>query len=336
MKVFEIAQFGLDHLKPAERPEPKPGHGQVKVKLRAVSLNYRDLLVIKGHYNPRQKFPLVPVSDGAGEIVEVGPGVTRFQVGQRVAGCFMQDWVDGPMNDARAKSSLGAGPNDGLLAEYAVLQQCGVVPVPTHLSDEEAATLPCAAVTAWNALITSGNLKAGDVILTQGTGGVSLFAVQFARMAGARVIITSSSDEKLERARKLGATDTINYKTTTDWEEKARELTGNQGVDHIVELGGAGTLPKSLKAVRSGGRISLIGVLSGGGEINPMAILMKSVCVQGIYVGSRAMFEAMNRAIGQQQLRPVVDRTFPFAEAPAAFRHLESGQHFGKVCIRIG
>jgi NADPH:quinone reductase-like Zn-dependent oxidoreductase len=336
MKVFEITQFGLDHLKLAERPEPKPGHGQVKVKLRAVSLNYRDLLVIKGHYNPRQKFPLIPVSDGAGEIVEVGPGVTRFQVGQRVAGCFMQDWVDGPMNDARAKSSLGAGANDGLLAEYAVLQQCGVVPVPSHLSDEEAATLPCAALTAWNALITSGNLKAGDVILTQGTGGVSLFAVQFARMAGARVIITSSSDEKLERARKLGATDTINYKTTTDWDEKARELTGNHGVDHIVELGGAGTLPKSLRAIRSGGRISLIGVLSGGGEINPMAILMKCVCVQGIYVGSRAMFEAMNRAIGQQQLRPVVDRAFPFAEAPAAFRHLESGQHFGKVCIRIG
>jgi NADPH:quinone reductase-like Zn-dependent oxidoreductase len=245
----------------------------------------------------------------------------------------MQKWLCGELTEAKAKSSLGGG-GVGLLAEYVVLHEDGLVHVPTHLTDEEAATLPCAAVTAWNGLIAAGGLKAGESVLIQGTGGVSLFALQFARLSGARVIATSSSDAKLERVLKLGATDGINYKTTPDWDKKVRELTGDVGVDHVVEVGGAGTLGRSLKAVRMGGHISLIGILSGGGEVNPMPILMKHVRAQGIYVGSRDMFEAMNRAIALHQVRPIVDRVFEFGDTRAAVRHLESAAHFGKICIR--
>jgi NADPH:quinone reductase-like Zn-dependent oxidoreductase len=337
MRVIELQNsFGIDNLKLAERPDPRPGPGQVQLKMRAWSLNYRDLMVVKGQYNPKLRLPLVPLSDGVGQVAAVGDGVTRVKVGDRVAGLFMQKWLDGELSDAKARSSLGGGGMDGLLAEQVVLHEDGVVHVPGHLTDEEAATLPCAALTAWHALLSEGNLKAGDVILTQGTGGVSIFALQFARLTGARVIATSSSDAKLERVRQLGASDGINYKNTTEWEEKARELTGGVGVDHVVEVGGAGTLGKSLRAVRTGGRISLIGVLTGGGgQISPLPILMKNCRVQGIYVGSRAMFEAMNRAIALHQLRPIVDRVFPFAEIAAALRHLESGAHFGKVCIRV-
>ena len=223
----------------------------------------------------------------------------------------------------------------GMLAAQVVLHEDGVVRVPAHLSDEEAATLPCAAVTAWHALVTEGGLKAGDTALTQGTGGVSLFALQFGRLLGARVVITSSSDAKVKRALDMGASDGINYKTNPDWDKKARELTGDVGVDHVVELGGAGTLGRSLKAVRMGGRISLIGVLTGGGEVNPMAALMKNVRIQGIYVGSRDMFEAMNRAIALHRLRPVIERVFPFDKARAAFRHMESAAHFGKIALRV-
>jgi len=335
MKAFEIQNsFGLDSLKLTERPQPRPGSGQVLLKMRAFSLNYRDLMVVKGMYNPKLRLPLIPLSDGVGEVVAVGDGVTRVKTGVRVAGNFIPKWVAGEPTEEKARSALGGDP-DGLLAEYAVLDAEAVVPVPAHLTDEEAATLPCAAVTAWHALITEGNLKAGDAVLVQGTGGVSIFALQFARLTGARVIITSSSDAKLASARELGATDGINYKTTPDWEEKVRELTGGVGVDHVVEVGGAGTLGKSLRAVRLGGRISLIGVLAGGGQVNPLPILMKNVRVQGIFVGSREMFEAMNRAISLHQLRPVVDRVFPFAEAREAYRYMESAAHFGKICLRI-
>jgi NADPH:quinone reductase-like Zn-dependent oxidoreductase len=335
MKVFEIQKsFGIENLTLTERPEPRPGPGQVLVKLRALSLNYRDLLMVKGLYNPKLRLPMIPVSDGVGEVVAVGGGVTRVRPGERVAGCFMQEWVAGELTEVASKSALGGGI-DGLLAEYAVLSEQGVVRPPEHLTDEEAATLPCAAVTAWHGLITAGRLRAGQSVLVQGTGGVSLFALQFAKLSGARVIATSSSDPKLQRALKLGAADGINYRSTPDWEEKVRELTGGVGVDHVVEVGGAGTLGKSLRAVRMGGHISLIGVLSGGGQVNPMAILMKHVRVQGIYVGSREMFEAMNRAIALHQLRPVVDRVFSFAEAPEALRYMESGSHFGKICIRV-
>jgi NADPH:quinone reductase-like Zn-dependent oxidoreductase len=305
----------------------------VLVRIKAASLNYRDLLVAKGLYSRNLPLPLIPLSDASGEVAEVGPGVSRVRPGDRVAGIFMQAWIDGEPTEAKAKSALG-GAIGGVLAEAVVFDQEGVVPIPEHLSYEEAATLPCAAVTAWHALIVSGRVRAGETVLVQGTGGVSIFALQFARLSGARVIATSSHDEKLERARQLGASDGINYKTTPDWDARARELTGGAGVDHVIEVGGAGTLPKSLKAVRMGGHIPLIGILTGG-EFNPTPLLMKSVRLQGIFVGSRAMFEAMNRAIALHRLRPVVDRIFPFDEAPEALRHLERGAHFGKVVIRF-
>jgi NADPH:quinone reductase-like Zn-dependent oxidoreductase len=336
MKVYEIRdRFGLDALKVTDYPQPQPGHQEILLKVRAVSLNYRDLLVVKGIYNPKMPLPRVPVSDGVGEVVQVGPGVTRVKTGQRVAGIFMQKWLAGDVNEARARSALG-GAIDGMLAEYVVLNEEGVVAVPEHLSDEEAATLPCAAVTAWQGLVTDGQVKPGDSVLVQGTGGVSLFALQFARLAGARVLITSSSDAKLQRARELGAAEGINYKTTPEWGERVRELTGGRGVDHVVEVGGAGTLGQSLRAVRMGGQISLIGILaSGTGQVNPLPILMKRVRVQGVFVGPRQTFEDMNRAITAHNLRPVVDRVFPFAEAVEALRYLESAAHFGKVCIRL-
>jgi NADPH:quinone reductase-like Zn-dependent oxidoreductase len=334
MKTWELSRFGLDGLALAEKPKPAPGPGQVLVRLHAWSLNYRDLMLVKGTYNPRLRFPFVPLSDGAGEVVELGPGVTRVKTGERVAACFMQNWAAGEVSEAAAKSALG-GAIPGLAAEYAVLEESGVVPIPRHLSYEDAATLPCAALTAWHALISAGQLKAGDVVLTQGSGGVSIFALLFARLSGARVIATSSSDEKLARVLQLGASDGINYRTHENWEEKVRELTGGVGCDHVVEVGGAGTLGKSLRAVRMGGRISLIGVLTGAAAtVNPLPVLMKSVCVQGIFVGSRDMFEAMNRAIELHEMRPVVDRVFVWTDLPQALAYLESGGHFGKIVLR--
>ncbi len=336
MKVIEIqGSFGLDRLTLAERPDPKPGPGQVLLKMRAVTLNFRDLLVVKGLYNPKMPLPRIPCSDGVGEVVEVGEGVTRVRVGDRVAGTFFQGWISGPPTEAKVRPALGGGI-DGMLAEYVVLDEDGVVAVPAFLRDEQAASLPCAALTAWNALFGEVPISPGDTVLTQGTGGVSIFAIQFATLAGARVIATSSSDEKLDRVRSLGASVVINYKSHPDWEERARAATGGLGVDHIVEVGGAGTLGKSLRAVRVGGTISLIGVLTGGaGEVNPIPILMKSVRVRGIYVGSRDQFEAMNRAIQLHHLQPVVELVFPFTEARQALEYMESGAHFGKIALRF-
>jgi NADPH:quinone reductase-like Zn-dependent oxidoreductase len=333
MKVYEIRQpGGIESVQPAERPDPKPGHGQVLIKVKAASLNYRDLAVARGLYGKGVPYPIIPLSDGAGEVVGIGPGVTRVAVGDRVAGIFMQTWIAGRLDEEKGRSALG-GSIDGVLAEYVVLNQEGLVKIPEHLSYEEGATLPCAAVTAWHALATSGHLMAGESVLTQGTGGVSIFALQFARMFGARVIATSSSDEKLKRVAEMGASVGINYKTTADWEKPVREAI-RTGVDHVVEVGGAGTLEKSMKAVRVGGTITLIGVLTGGaGQVNPRPLLMNNIRLQGIYVGSREMFEDMNRAIALHKMRPVIDRVFPFADAGAAFRHLESGAHFGKVVI---
>jgi NADPH:quinone reductase-like Zn-dependent oxidoreductase len=335
MRRYEVRdRFGLDSLAITEQPDPEPGPGQVLIQVRACSLNYRDLLVVKGLYNPKLRLPIVPLSDGAGRVAAIGAGVTRFKPGDRVAGAFMEHWVAGELTDEKARSALGAG-NAGMLAEYVVLHEEGVVPIPDHLTDEEAATLPCAGVTAWHALITEGQLVPGATVLIQGTGGVSIFALQFARLAGARVIGTSSSDAKLERARGLGLSDGINYKTTPEWDKRARELTAGRGVDHVVEVGGAGTLARSFRAARHDGRISLIGILTHGGEVDPIPVLMKNIRVQGIFVGSCEMFEAMNRAIALHRLRPVVDRVFSFEEAPAAFRYMESAAHFGKICIRI-
>jgi NADPH:quinone reductase-like Zn-dependent oxidoreductase len=335
MNLYEIRETkGIDSLIRIERDVPKPGAGEVLVHVRAVSLNYRDLLIAKGQYARGLKVPLIPVSDGAGEVIEVGAGVTRVQRGDRVAGIFMQNWLSGEVSPYVARSALG-GSVDGVLAEYVVLNENGVVHIPTHLSYEEAATLPCAGVTAWNAL-TTWMLKPGITVLVQGTGGVSMFALQFARLAGARVIATSSSDEKLKKAGELGASDGINYRSVPDWDKAVLERTNGIGVDHIIEVGGPGTLARSLNAVRVGGRISMIGLLTGPETaVNPMPILGKQIQVQGIFVGSREMFEAMNRAIALHHLRPVVDRVFPFEEAREALRYLESGKHLGKIVIRV-
>jgi NADPH:quinone reductase-like Zn-dependent oxidoreductase len=335
MKLYEIRETkGVDSLNIVERPEPKPGPGEVLIRVRAVSLNYRDLLIVHGRYGRGMNLPLIPASDGAGEVVEIGPGVTRVKRGDRVAGIFMQGWLGGEVSPYVARTALG-GSVDGMLAEYVVLHQDGVVLLPAHLSYEEAAALPCAGVTAWNAL-TTWKLSPGITVLVQGTGGVSIFALQFAILAGARVIVTSSSDEKLAKAAKMGARDLINYRTTVDWDKKALELTGGIGVDHVIEVGGPGTFVRSMNAVRVGGRISQIGLLTGPeGAVSPMPILGKQIQVQGIFVGSRDMFDAMNRAIALHQMRPVVDRVFAFDQAREAWRYLESGGHFGKVVIRV-
>jgi len=332
MKTYELhAGFGFENLNVVERPTPQPGPGQVLIDLRAWSLNYRDLMVVTGAYNPRMKLPIVPLSDGAGEVTATGPGVSRVKVGDRVAACFMQRWLSGGVTEDAAKSALG-GAIDGVLSEQIVLAEDGVVTIPAHLSFEEAATLPCAALTAWNALVVSGGVKAGDTVLLQGTGGVSLFALQFAKMHGARAVITSSSDEKLSRAKELGADIGINYKATPEWGKKVVELTG--GVDHVVEVGGGGTLAESLRAVKTGGHIAVIGILAGTAGVSPVSILMKAVRLQGIFVGSREMFEAMNRAITLHQLKPVIDRTFPFADAASALKHMQSAAHFGKIVLQ--
>jgi NADPH:quinone reductase-like Zn-dependent oxidoreductase len=335
MRAYRLHDYGgPDAWRRDELPEPVPGPGEVLVRIHAVSLNYRDLLISKGHYSRSLALPLIPLSDGAGEVASVGPGVTRFKLGDRVAPAFMPGWIEGEVTDEKSRTALG-GAIDGVLAEARVLPQDGLVRVPDHLSYEEAATLPCAAVTAWHALMVGRAIRPGQSVLVQGTGGVSLFALQFAHLAGARVIATSSKDDKLERARRLGASDGINYTTTPDWDKAVRTLTGGIGVDQVIEVGGAGTLSKSLRAVRTSGTISLIGILTGGGDVNIVPILMKNVRVQGIFVGSRAMFEAMNHAIALHQLRPVVDREFDFEQAPEALKYLASGAHFGKVVIRV-
>lgn len=335
MRAVELRAWGLDHLVLAERPEPRAGFGQVVVRVKAASLNYRDLLMVRGEYNPKQRLPLVPCSDGCGEVVAVGEGVTRVAVGDRVCPAFHQRWVAGEPSRDLLRGTLG-GPLDGTLAELTAVGEEGVVRVPEHLTDEEAATLPCAAVTAWNALVTEGGTTVGETVLVQGTGGVSTFALQLGVLLGTRVIVTSSSDGKLERARALGAWETINYREVPEWGARAAELTGGRGVDLVVEVGGAGTLAQSLRAVRPGGTVALIGVLSGATtELRLNSVLMRNVRVQGVMVGPRESFEAMNRAIAHHRLRPVVDRVFPLARAREAFEHLEAGRHFGKVCVAV-
>jgi NADPH:quinone reductase-like Zn-dependent oxidoreductase len=335
MRAYQLQQgTGIDGLVKTDRPTPKPGGGQVLVKVAACSLNFRDLAIALGTYRMPVKPSLIPLSDGAGEVVEIGAGVTRVKVGDRVAGCFFQRWIAGPMTADTHASALGGGI-DGMLAEYVVLEEHGVVKVPTHLSYQEAATLPCAAVTAWHALAEHARIVAGETVLVQGTGGVSIFALQLARLMGARVIVTSSSDQKLARAKELGAGHGVNYKSTPEWDKAVVEWTGG-GVDHVVEVGGPGTLAQSLRAIRIGGKITLIGVLSGAAEINPMLIFARRANVQGISVGSMQMFEAMNRAIATSGLKPVVDNVFAFDDAPAAYRHLQAARHFGKVVISVG
>jgi NADPH:quinone reductase-like Zn-dependent oxidoreductase len=337
MKVYEVQKGAtcLDGLRPAERPDPEPGWHEVLIRVRATSLNYRDQMVVSGSYfgGPVSR-NLIPLSDGAGEVAGVGPGVTRFKTGDRVAGTFFQSWISGPMT-GRAPA-LGS-PLDGTLTEYIVLHEDGVVAMPKTLSFEEAATLPCAAVTAWNALLMSGKpVKAGETVLCLGTGGVSMAALLFARAAGARVIVTSSSDEKIQRACALGASDGVNYKRFPDWQKEVMQLTGGHGADHIIENGGPGSLTRSFEAAAFGGKVALIGFLAGvQGDINTTILMMKSGAMIGIGVGSRAMFEDMNQAIDVNKIKPVVDKVFPFEKAPDAYRCQAAGDFIGKVVITV-
>jgi NADPH:quinone reductase-like Zn-dependent oxidoreductase len=336
MRVFQIeGGWGFDRLVLSARPDPRPAPGQVLLRMKAASLNYRDLVVPdRGYGQYTGTLPLIPISDGVGEVVETGAGVSRVKVGDRVCPTFMQRWIGGELDLDRITGSLG-GPIDGVMADFMVLPEEGVSKVPPHLSDEQAATLPCAALTAWSALVTEGRLRAGDRLLIQGTGGVALFALQFAKLAGAHVTVISSSDDKLARARALGADAGIHYVREPEWAKASRAITGGAGFDHILELGGERTLPQSLRCIRPGGTISMIGVLSGATMNASLGLVVtRQVRLQGITVGSRDGFEAMLRAIGQHRLEPIVDRVFAFEALKEAMAYLKAGAHFGKVCIR--
>jgi len=336
MRVFEIRDdWGFDHLQLSTRPDPQPGPGEVLLRMKAASLNYRDLVVPNRGYGAfTGNLPLIPLSDGVGEVVEVSHGVTRVKAGDRVCPCFHQSWIGGAPDLERLTRTLG-GPVDGTMADLMCLPAEGVVKVPAHLTDEQAAALPCAALTAWSALVTYDALAPGARVLVQGTGGVALFALQFAQLLGCHVTVISSSNEKLAKAKQLGADAGINYVATPEWSKATREVTAGRGFDHIVELGGEKTLPQSLRAIRPGGTISMIGVLSGSALSAPLGhVVTRQVRLQGITVGSRDGFEAMMRAIEQHRLVPVVDRVFAFDELKQAMEHLKRGTHFGKLCIR--
>jgi NADPH:quinone reductase-like Zn-dependent oxidoreductase len=335
MRALEVREpFGIDSLQFVERPAPEPRAGELLIRVRSLSLNYRDLLVIDGVGRWRPGESRVPASDAVGEVVGVGAGVTRFGIGDRVSPIFYPQWIDGGPAAEKMNAAPGGAAADGFFAEYVVAHESGVVRVPDALSDVEAATLPCAGVTAWNGVAREGRLLPGDTAVILGTGGVALFAMQFARLHGARVIATSSSDAKLDRARSLGAAEGVNYRLTPDWPARIRELTGGKGADLVVDT--AGTLNDAIAAVRVGGTIAFIGLLTGmTSEIDLVALMGKSARIQAIDVGSRTMFESMNRAIAEAGLRPIVDRVFPFDDARSAFAHLKSGTHFGKVCVSV-
>ena len=335
MRAWRISSFGIDRLELATLANPDPHRGEVLVKVRAVSLNYRDLMVVLGRYNPKMNLPRIPASDGAGEVVAVGEGVTRVKAGDRVAGIFMQNWISGPADAEKMRGALG-GDIDGMLAEFVVLSEEGVVRIPQHLTWEEAATLPCAAVTAWNAVVHAGKVKPGETVVILGTGGVSIFALQFAKMLGARVLGTSSSNQKLERAKQMGLDAGVNYRAQPEWNQWVMEQTGGRGADLVVEVGGAGTLARSLRALRIGGVAAQIGVLSQSSDpFDISLILRKQAKLRGIFVGSRAHFEEMNRAIEQHALKPVVDEVFSFEGFPESLRRMETGAHFGKLVTRV-
>lgn len=334
MKVWELRGFGRDNLVLADRPHPQPGPNDIIVRVAAVSLNYRDKLLAEGIYNPNLSFPMTQVADAAGEVVEVGKEVTRFRVGDRIITQYATRWVDGEPQADEPLHTLG-NTIPGALAEYVLLNEQAAVHAPGYLTDEEAATLPCAAITAWYALVEKGGLQANQTVLAQGTGGVSIFAVQIASALGARVIVTSSSDDKLERARTLGATEGINYTKTPEWEKTALELTSQKGVDHIVEVVGGKSLAQSITAIKTGGHIAVIGFLeSFSSDIPIFSLLTRQVVIRGIVTGPRRALEDMVQAFERFQLHPVIDAVYPFAEARTAYDHLYRGA-FGKVVIRV-
>jgi NADPH:quinone reductase-like Zn-dependent oxidoreductase len=334
--AFELQDAGgIDSLKLVERPVPEPGLGEVLVRIRAVTLNYRDVLTLFGGYGSRQKLPLIPLSDAAGIVETVGPGVSTLEPGQRVINSFFLHWLDGEPSEQKLASAPG-GRLDGVLCQYRVFPEHALVRPPEHLSDAGAAALPCAGVTAWSAVVKLGGVEPGDIVLTQGTGGVSLFALQFAKLAGARVISTSSTEEKLEKLRRLGADETINYKSTPEWGRRVRELTGGRGVDLIVEVGGAGTLNESIRSARIGGTLAMIGVLAGpASDLRIPLVVMQQLRLQGVTVGSAEDLRRMTQAVAQHRLQPVVDRTFAFRDAQDAFACMKSGEHFGKIAILV-
>lgn len=336
MKVYELqGPSGVEGMALVEKPTPSAGPGEALVRLTAATINYRDLLTIRGGYGSRQKFPLVPLSDGAGVVEAVGAGVSALTPGDRVIGSFFQSWRGGEPSEEKLRDALG-GAVDGVLAQYRVFPADALVKTPDHLSDAEAASLPCAGLTAWAAVVKLGAVRPGETVLTQGTGGVSLFALQFAKLCGARVIATSSSEAKIEKLKALGADVTLNYKTTPDWGKFVRGVTAS-GVDLVVEVGGVGTLNESIRATRIGGTIAFIGVLAGQpqGELRLPLMVMQQQRLQGVTVGSTEDLQAMVNAIAQNRLKPVIDRTFAFADAKAAFAYVASGRHFGKVAIAI-
>ncbi|WP_374583634.1 NAD(P)-dependent alcohol dehydrogenase [Pseudoduganella sp.] len=327
---------GIDSLQHVQLPQQALQYHEVRVKVRAVALNYRDLMVAHGTYPTSGEGAVVPGSDAAGEVMEVGPGVTRFRVGDRVATNFFPEWVEGKVSPEKTAATLGAG-GKGVLAEELVIHEDGLSAVPAHLSYEEAATLTCAGVTAWNALFVEGGVKAGDTVLLLGTGGVSVWALQLARAAGVRTIVTSSSDTKLERARALGADVLVNYRKNSEWQEEVLRATGGKGVDLVLEVGGQGTLARSIAAVAMGGKVAVIGGLGGGFEtgIQLLGLVVGGKNMSGIYVGSRAMQEDLSRLVAQRNIKPVVDSVFDIHKAREAYQHLASGNHFGKVVISV-
>lgn len=336
MKGYRIVPGShFDGLETFELTDSPLGERDVRVRVGAVALNYRDLMVARGDYASASRSAVIPASDGAGEVVETGAGVSRFSAGDRVAGIFFPDWLSGHPTPEQTARALG-GATDGMLAEEVVLHEDALVSIPAHLSFAEAATLPCAAVTAWNALFAQGGLRPGSSVLLLGTGGVSIWALQLAKAAGLSPFITSSSDDKLERARELGAEATINYRDMPQWQDEVLRLTNGRGVDLVVEVGGQGTLPRSIAATAMGGTIAVIGGVTGfGGDVPPGALIHSARSLTGIYVGSRVMFEDLNRLVAVSGIRPVVDRVFAFDEAPQAYHYVESGRHFGKVVIDV-
>lgn len=329
--VLESA-YGLEHLKLVERPDPVPGPGQIVVDIKAATLNYRDLATVTARSG---RLPFVPCSDGAGVVSAIGEGVTRVKTGEHVAPLFFQNWLAGEPTPEKLGGALG-GTLDGVLQEKILLSEHGVTRAPAGYSDEEAATLPCAALTAWRGLVLEGNVKAGDVVVVQGTGGVSIFALQFAKAAGAIVIVTSSSDDKLERAKTLGADHLVNYKSSPDWAKDVRRLTGGRGADHIVEVGGAGTFEQSLRAVKLGGKIAVIGILGGFvKDLNVASIFAANAYIHGITVGSREQFESMTRAIEATGIKPEIDKRFKLDEIRDAFACMKAGAHFGKIVVTL-